>query len=285
MVSVTSDTPDSPGDPATSDTPDTPDTQSIKDLLGPDHDDTSGLSRAQVFRLVARAPDSYVLLLLLLVADYVIISVEWTGGFALVFRSAVLAVTVLLTFHTSRVGASVQNAARVLVALAFLGTIGVAIGGGDVASGSVVLLMSILLLACPVAIGWRLVHHSRVTGETIAGAVCIYVLIGMIFANLDYGLQLAAGSSFFAQSGPHNLPDFAYFSYITMATVGYGDLTPTTGLPRTMAVLEALIGQVFLVVLLARLVSLYKGPRGWREGIAERIAAEEADGEAGAAQA
>jgi hypothetical protein len=52
-----------------------------------------------------------------------------------------------------------------------------------------------------------------------------------------------------------------------------------------MAVLEALIGQVFLVVLLARLVSLYKGPRGWREGIAERIAAEEADGEAGAAQA
>jgi hypothetical protein len=276
MVGVNSDTPATPPAPA-------PDTPSTKQILDPD--DMSSLSHTQVFRLVARAPDSYVLLLLLLVADYVIISVAWTGGFALVFRSAVFAITVLLTFHTSRVGASVQNAVRVLVALAFLATIGVAIGGGEVASGSVVLLMSILLLACPVAIGWRLVHHGRVTGETIAGAVCIYVLIGMIFANLDYGLQLAAGSSFFAQSGPHNLPDFAYFSYITMATVGYGDLTPTTGLPRTMAVLEALIGQVFLVVLLARLVSMYTGPRGWRQGIRERIAAEEAEKEGGAAQA
>jgi hypothetical protein len=107
----------------------------------------------------------------------------------------------------------------------------------------------------------------------------------MIFANLDYGMQLAAGSSFFAQSGQHNLPAFAYFSYITMATVGYGDLTPTTGLPRTMAVLEALIGQVFLVVLLARLVSLYSGPRGWRQGVRERIAAEEAESDGGAAAA
>jgi hypothetical protein len=273
MVAVTSDTPAHP---------DTSDTPSTKGILNPD--DMRSLSRRQVFRLVARAPDSYVLLLLLLLADFVIASVEWTGGFALVFRSTLFALTVLLAFHTSRVGASVQNVVRVLVALALLATIGVAIGGGAVASGSVVLLMSILLLACPVAIGWRIFHHSRVTGETIAGAICIYVLIGMIFANLDYGIGLAAGS-FFAQSGPHNLPDFAYFSYITMSTVGYGDLTPTTGLPRTMAVMEALIGQVFLVVLLARLVSLYSGPRGWRQGIAERIAAEEGDTEGGAAQA
>ena len=257
------------------------DTPSTKEILGPDAHD---LSRAQVFRLVARAPDSYVLLLLLLVIDYVVVSVEWRGGFALAFRSALFALTVLLAFHTSRVGAPVQNAVRVLVALTFLATVGVAASGSDVASGSVVLLMSILLLACPVAIGWRILHHSRVTGETIAGAVCIYVLIGMIFANLDYGIQLAAGS-FFAQTGLHDLPDFAYYSYITMSTVGYGDLTPTTGLPRTMAVLEALIGQVFLVVLLARLVSLYSGPRGWRQGIRERIEAEEAEREGGAAPA
>jgi len=261
----------------TPDNPAAPDTPSTKDILGPDV--MSDLSRTQVFRLVARSPDSYVLLLLLLVLDYVIVSVEWRGGLALAFRAALFALTVLLAFHTSRVAATVQNAVRVLVALTFLASVGVAISGGNAASGSVVLLMSILLLACPIAIGWRILHHSRVTGETIAGAVCIYILIGMIFANLDYGIQLAAGS-FFAQSGSHNLPDFAYFSYITMATVGYGDLTPTTGLPRTMSVLEALIGQVFLVVLLARLVSMYSGPRGWRQGIRERMAAEEADAEA-----
>ena len=57
-----------------------------------------------------------------------------------------------------------------------------------------------------------------------------------------------------------------------MATVGYGDLTPATGLPRTMAVMDALVGQVFLVVLLARLVSLYGGPRHWRVGLERRLA-------------
>ena len=95
---------------------------------------------------------------------------------------------------------------------------------------------------------------GHVTRETIAGAICIYVLIGLIFANFDYGIQLVSGTPFFAQPGQHGLPDFAYFSYITMATVGYGDLTPAPGLPRTMSVLDALVGQVFLVVLLARLV-------------------------------
>ena len=118
-------------------------------------------------------------------------------------------------------------------------------------------------------------HHERVTGETIAGAICIYVLIGMIFANFDYGIQLASGSDFFAQSGPHGLPDFAYFSYITMATVGYGDLSPATGFPRTLAVMDALVGQVFLVVMLARLVSMYGGPRGWRRGLEERLGDDE----------
>ncbi len=56
---------------------------------------------------------------------------------------------------------------------------------------------------------------------------------------------------------------FAYFSYITMATVGYGDLTPAIGLPRTNAVLEALMGQIFLVVLVARLVGMYTPSFRW----------------------
>ena len=71
------------------------------------------------------------------------------------------------------------------------------------------------------------------------------------------------GNSFFAQPGQHGPADFAYFSYITMATVGYGDLTPATGLPRTNAVLEALIGQIFLVVLVARLVGMYTPTFRW----------------------
>jgi hypothetical protein len=270
MVAVTPDAPGSTDHSDASDHSDDPDERDTSDIL-----DLSHLSRAQALRLAARAPDSYVLLLFLLVADYVLLTVGWSGGAALVARTVLFALTVLLAFHTSRVGRRIQRVARVLVAAILLTSLGVAIGGGDPAYGAVTFLVSLLILACPVAIGWRILHHERVTGETIAGAICIYVLIGMIFANLDYGVQLASGSDFFAQPGPHGLPDFAYFSYITMATVGYGDLSPATGFPRTLAVMDALVGQVFLVVMLARLVSMYGGPRGWRRGLEERLGDDE----------
>jgi voltage-gated potassium channel len=109
----------------------------------------------------------------------------------------------------------------------------------------------------PFAVGWRILHHSRVTTQTVLGALCIHVLIGLVFANADYGIQLVSGSSFFSQPGHGGPADFAYCSSITMSTVGYGDLTPATGLSRTNAVLEALVGQIFRVVLVARLVAMY----------------------------
>jgi hypothetical protein len=148
--------------------------------------------------------------------------------------------------------------------LTFLAAVVVALQGKTVADGAVVLLVSALVLTAPIAIAWRNLQHHSVTGETIMGALCIYVLIGMIFATLDYGIQLVSGT-YFAQPGSHGPSDFVYFSYITMATVGYGDLTPAPGLPRTTSALEALVGQIFLVVLVARLVSMYT-PSAARRG-------------------
>jgi hypothetical protein len=236
------------------------------------------MTRAGLLRLATRAPDSYGLLLFLLLLDYTALSVTWTGAWALVVRSLLFSLTVLLAFHTSRAPHSVQVVVRAAVAVALLAAIGAAAHGGEIVSGTVVLLTSILVLASPVVVAWRILHHPQVTPETIFGGICIYVLIGLVFANFDYGLQLVSGRPFFAQSGHHGLPDFAYFSYITMATVGYGDLSPALGLPRTLSVLEALTGQVFLVVLLARLVSLYQGPIGWRRGLEERLRGSESSG-------
>jgi Ion channel len=225
-------------------------------------------------RDVVFGSDSYGLVFLFLVGDYVFLTAGWDGTAALIVTAAWLGLTVLLAFRTSRVPRRVLDAVRLAVVIVFFAALGVGIAGGDQAYGAVVLLVSLLVLASPVAIGWRLVHHTRVTAQTILGALCIYVLIGLIFANADYGLQLASGSSFFAQSGHHGPADFAYFSYITMATVGYGDLTPAIGLPRTYAVTEALAGQIFLVVLVARLVSLY-APRGRRAELGANAATAE----------
>jgi hypothetical protein len=104
----------------------------------------------------------------------------------------------------------------------------------------------------------RILRHAQVTAKTLLGAISVYILLGLVFSYSDYAVQLVGGSSFFAQSGTHDAPDFVYYSYITMTTVGYGDLSPAVGLPRTMAVIEALTGQIFLVVLVARLVSMYQ---------------------------
>jgi len=227
-------------------------------------------SHWSVLRAVALGPDSYGLVFLLLIGDYVLLTSGWRGSAALIVSSVWLGATVLLAFHTSRVPRRFMNVVRLAVGVVILAALVAGLAGGDEAAGSILLVISALVVASPVAIGWRIAHHATVTAQTILGALSIYVLIGLIFANADYGYQLAAGSSFFAQSGHHGPADFGYFSFITMATVGYGDLTPAVGLPRTFAVLEALTGQIFLVVLVARLVTLYTPRHGLRAELRER---------------
>jgi Ion channel len=209
-----------------------------------------------VLRAIIRAPDSYGLLFCVLIVDFVVLTIGWSGAGALILRTGLLCLTSVLAFWTSRVPGRIMLAVAVASGLTFVASVVVALQGQTVADGAIVLLVAALVLTTPIAIGWRTFQHQTVNVETIMGALCIYVLIGMMFATLDYGIQLAS-ATYFAQPGQHGPPDFVYFSYITMSTVGYGDLTPAPGLPRTTSVLEALIGQIFLVVLVARLVAMY----------------------------
>jgi hypothetical protein len=216
------------------------------------------ITRRTLFVELVRAPDSYGLLLLVLVVDYVVLSVGWTGTWALIITTVFLCITPLLAFHTSRVRGPLFRAVLIAVVIALAAGIAAAVTDEDQARGVAFAIGSVLILACPIAIGSRIVKHRRVTVETLLGAICIYILIGIDFAYIDLSYQLLSGNSYFAQSGHQGAPTFAYFSFITMTTVGYGDLSPATGLPRTTAVLEALIGQIFLVVLVARLVAMYQ---------------------------
>jgi hypothetical protein len=87
------------------------------------------------------------------------------------------------------------------------------------------------------------------------GVLCVYLLAGMTFGFI-YGVIGAVGNDpFFAQIPGGDQSDFLYFSFITMLTVGYGDLTAAGNLGRALAVLEALFGQIYLVTIVALLVS------------------------------
>lgn len=103
-----------------------------------------------------------------------------------------------------------------------------------------------------------LIHLLRirlVTLSTVFGAIDAYVLIGFTFAWIYVALYEFKGT-FFAQGGPSTVGDFLYFSLITLTTVGFGDLTPGTQVARSLVAIEAVLGQVMLVTLVARLVSL-----------------------------
>ena len=103
----------------------------------------------------------------------------------------------------------------------------------------------------------RVLHHQRVTHETVLGALCSYVLVGLLFAFAYLALDTVAERAFFAQPGPHQESEYLYFSFVTLTTLGFGDLSPAVGLPQALTALEALLGQVFLVTLVARLVTLW----------------------------
>jgi voltage-gated potassium channel len=119
------------------------------------------------------------------------------------------------------------------------------------------LLVALLVTATlPVTI-MRVLRHRRVTHETVLGALCAYVLVGLLFAFLYLAVDEVRGAPFFAQEGPHVQSEYLYYSFVALTTLGFGDLSPSVGLPQALTVLEALSGQVFLVTLVARLVTLW----------------------------
>jgi hypothetical protein len=108
----------------------------------------------------------------------------------------------------------------------------------------------------------RVLHHRRVTFETILGAVCIFVLVGLLFSFVFLAVDQLRPGPFFRQPGPHDQGDYGYFSFVVLTTLGFGDLTPTNGLPQALVAVEALLGQIFLVTLVARLVTLWGRANG-----------------------
>ncbi|MFL6128453.1 MAG: ion channel [Mycobacteriales bacterium] len=128
---------------------------------------------------------------------------------------------------------------------------------GDRTIGVLAVWLAAVLLATIAVIVRRLMRHPAVTLQTIFGALSAYLLIGFLFAALYSAVAHLGPDEFFAGGQPATSPSLQYFSFVTMTTTGYGDLTPVGGGPRSLAVLEALLGQIFLVTLVARLVAMF----------------------------
>jgi hypothetical protein len=98
--------------------------------------------------------------------------------------------------------------------------------------------------------------RGRDPAQRIAGAVSIYLLLGLLWTRLYQLVELASPGAFRFPAGESaNSTTLAYFSFVTLATLGYGDISPVNTFARDLAVLEAITGQLYLVILISRLAA------------------------------
>ena len=129
---------------------------------------------------------------------------------------------------------------------------------GGIGEGAALLMNAALALLGPPAVALGIVRELRSTGQVrltaVMGVLSLYLLIGMFFAFTYAALDDLAGP-FFTNHENATTSDCLYFSFTTLTTVGYGDFVARTDLGHTLAVIEALIGQIYLVTVVSLIVS------------------------------
>jgi hypothetical protein len=215
--------------------------------------------RTRVGRL--RATHSYRVVLLLIATMFVFASVAgdagWTTSILLLLAAASLATAI----WTSGLGSLHSRSVIAVLALAAAIAVAVLIWDQNAMAATAGIVTALLVVATIVAIAVGVVDQNEVNMQSVTGAVCIYILFGIAFVFV-YGTVAVLGSGdFFAQGTDGTRAVRLYFSFITLATVGYGDYTPSGDLGHSLAVVEALVGQLYLVTVLALLVSRMRGRR------------------------
>jgi Ion channel len=202
-----------------------------------------------------RASHSYGVVLTLIVIEFVFMSVapdsSWAASTLLLLQSGTL-VTALYTSGIAQADSAISLA---LLALAGAAAVALLVVGGNGFTGAVGILSGLLTVATIATVALGVIDQGKANVQAVTGAVCVYLLIGIMFVFL-YGVITVLGSGdFFAQGTEGTRSLRLYFSFVTLATLGYGDYTAAGNLGRTLAVAEALIGQLYLVTVIAVLVS------------------------------
>jgi hypothetical protein len=116
-------------------------------------------------------------------------------------------------------------------------------------------------------IGTHIEKENEVTIDLIMAAACAYILLGMLWAHAYYFMEIFHPDSFKASGNMgDDLWDFYYYSFVTLTTVGYGDILAITRPARALSILEAITGQLYLAIMISRLVGLHASQSGLGKG-------------------
>jgi Ion channel len=200
-----------------------------------------------------KASHSYRLVAILILVTFVFMAAapneSWAKSVLVLLQSA----TLIAAIWTSGLGRN----RRAMVGLVVIGlTVAVLqlLVGGTTLMGIVGLVNVTLVAAAIAVIGLGVFDQGEVNQQSVSGAICIYVLLGILFTFVYSAAAELGSGTFFAQGTDGTTSLQLYFSYVTLATLGYGDYTPATNLGHTLAISEALLGQLYLVTVVALLV-------------------------------
>ncbi|MFL6019339.1 MAG: potassium channel family protein [Gaiellaceae bacterium] len=201
-------------------------------------------------------------MLALILATFVFASLasdaRWTTSTLLLLQ----AVTLGAAMWTSGLMHADSKLLIALVSGAVLLAVAVPIADENGVTAAAGIASAVLAVTTIATIALGVVDQDEVNAQSITGAVCIYLLAGILFMFLYGAVALLGSSDFFAQGTDGTRALRLYFSYVTLATLGYGDYTPAGNLGHSLAILEALMGQLYLVTVLALLVSRMRVGRG-----------------------
>ena len=204
--------------------------------------------------------DRFGLVLALLVLSYLVLALGGSSAPRILEGSFAL-VALWLALHASAAGPRVRLWAAAMLLAVVIITQSVA---DSTARGLGELWFVVVFLLTLIAVLRRVLIHQEVTLETIYGALSAYLLLGMMFGSMCGAMADLGDQQLFEQVAEPSVPLRQYFSFTTLTTLGYGDVTAATDIGRAVATLEAICGQIFLVTLIARLVANFAGRRSTR---------------------
>jgi hypothetical protein len=202
--------------------------------------------------------NSYGLVLLLILLTYVL-SVTFTEGRTVSIVVAVQIATIWVALRASEARRRLRMIAGVFAALsALVAILNLFIPDEIADTGFLPLVSGLLYLGAPFSVIRHLVLRRRVDRETVLGAIAAYLMMGMFFAFTYRALGAIQSGPFFGPSGEGTFPQDLFFSFTTLTTTGYGNLIPADNPGQSFAVLEMLLGQLFLVTAVAKAVSAWQ---------------------------
>ena len=220
----------------------------------------------RILRSERKLEDRYVLAGLFIIACILTFAFAGDGRWGRMVTVGLESVTLIVILRASQVRPRIARIAGITCAVLFLAVALAQSSDGTWATAAPSILGALLALCGPIAIVHRLVQQPVINFTTVAGALCVYLLAGLFFACGYGAMGTLHHGDFFAQADSGKAVDYVYFSFVTLTTTGYGDLTARSNAGRMAAILEALFGQLYLVSIVALLVANMGRTRRPRDG-------------------